>query len=69
MRRPAAVLRGAPLAILDGARRPPYGKHFVAAPSVNMKVVNRRALDLFPVTIMLKKRFTAAQKKSAATSM
>jgi hypothetical protein len=54
---------------LDGARRPTLGKHFVAAPSVNMKVVNRRALNLFPVTIMLKERFTAAQKKSAAPSM
>ena len=41
----------------------------MAAPSVNMKMVNRSAQDLFPVTIMLKEPFIAAQSKSAALSI
>jgi hypothetical protein len=32
-------------------------------------MVNRSAPDLFPVTIMLKEPFIAAQNKSAALSM
>jgi hypothetical protein len=56
-------------AILDGARCAVYGEPFVAAPSVNMKMVNRSAQDLFPVTIMLKEPFIVARNKSAVFSM
>jgi hypothetical protein len=55
-------------AILDGARRTPYGKPFVAAPSVNRKVVNRSAPDLFPAACMLKKSSIQREKWSAAPS-
>ena len=40
-------------AYLDGARRTPYGKPFVAAPGVNTKGVNRSAPDLFLVQFIL----------------
>ena len=52
------LLRPLAIAIADGARRTPDGKAFVTAPSVNTKVVNRGAPDLFPATCLVKRSFT-----------
>jgi hypothetical protein len=54
------MLRQSGIAILDGACRTPHGKPSVAAPSVNLKLVNRSAPDLFPLTIVLNKHFIPA---------
>jgi hypothetical protein len=58
------MLRQSGNAILDGACRTPYGKLFVAAPSFNMKVVNRSTPDLFPAACMLKKSSIRREKWS-----
>jgi len=38
-----------------------------AAPSINTKVVNRSAQDLFPVMSLVKKEFTLREGRSAAS--
>jgi len=47
--------------LLDGARRAAYGKFFVAAALIKVKMVNRSAPDLFPAAYILKKWFSSAQ--------
>ena len=54
------------IVVLEGARRTPFGKPFVAAPGVNTKLVNRSAPDLFPACIMPKKSFIRRETRSAA---
>jgi hypothetical protein len=41
--------------------------HSFAAPSINTKVVNRSAQDLFPVMSLVKKEFTLREGRSAAS--
>jgi hypothetical protein len=53
-------------AILNGARRTPDGKPFVARQALIRKVVNRSAPDLFPAACMLKNSFIPREKWSAA---
>jgi hypothetical protein len=58
------MLRQSGATMLDGARRTPYGKPFVAAPSINIKTVNKSAPDLFPAACMLKKSSIQREKWS-----
>ena len=46
-----------PLPSWTARNRKPYGKAFVAAPGVNVKMVNRSAPDLFPAIGLVKKSF------------
>ena len=55
-----------PLPSWTARNRKPYGKAFVAAPGVNVKMVNRSAPDLFPAIGLVKKSFIRREMRRLA---